>query len=175
MFVCQTAAFADGNRARHCDGEEAVRSLAPVPCLTFLLVRTRQRLHWLRHALPDIRAQRTDVLAPRMVRILEDLAQDWRRPDDRIAAVTDEIDALSKNTEPCRHLMTIPGIGPISAVVAALKDFNFPRLNPFGRTSQLSLRRSELPPLQRPSTETESTRSECGRPPENPRHAKGSP
>jgi hypothetical protein len=33
--VCQTAAFAAGNRARHCDGEEAVRSLASVPCLTF--------------------------------------------------------------------------------------------------------------------------------------------
>src|SRR6201997_4415473 len=59
----------------------------------------RQRLHWLRHALPDILAQRTDVLSPRMVRILEDLAQDWRRLDDRIEAVSGEIDALSKNTE----------------------------------------------------------------------------
>ena len=82
----------------------------------------RQQLHWLRHALPDILAQRTDVLSPRVVRILEDLAQDWRRLDGRIEAVTDEIDALSKNTEPCRHLMTIPGIGPIisSAVVVAI-------------------------------------------------------
>ena len=62
-----------------------------------------------------------DVLSSRMVRILEDLAQDWHSLDDRIEAVTDEI-ALSKNTEPCRHLMTIPGIGPIisSAVVAAI-------------------------------------------------------
>jgi transposase len=84
----------------------------------------RQHLHWLRHALPDILAQRTDVLSPRMVRILEDLAQDWRRLDDRIEAVSGEIDALSKNTELCRHLMTIPGIGPIisSAVVAAIGD-----------------------------------------------------
>src|SRR6201988_967521 len=57
----------------------------------------RQRLHWLRHALPDILAQRPDVLSPRMVRILEDLAQDWRRLDDRIEAVTGEIEALSKN------------------------------------------------------------------------------
>ena len=82
----------------------------------------RQRLHWLRHALPDILAQRTDVLSPRMVRILEDLAQDWRHLDDRIETVSGEIEALSKNTEPCRHLMTIPGIGPIisSAVVAAI-------------------------------------------------------
>ena len=44
-------------------------------------ITVRQRLHWLRHALPDILAQRTDVLSPRMVRILEDLAQDWRRLD----------------------------------------------------------------------------------------------
>jgi transposase len=57
-----------------------------------------------------------------MVRILEDLAQDWRRLDGRIEAVTGEIEALSKNTDACQHLMTIPGIGPIisSAVVAAI-------------------------------------------------------
>ena len=92
---------------------------------SFLLehgITVRQRLHWLRHALPDILAQRTDTLSPRMVRILEDLAQDWRHLDERIEAVTREIEALSKNAEPCQHLMTIPGIGPIisSAVVAAI-------------------------------------------------------
>ena len=87
-------------------------------------ITVRQRLHWLRHALPNILAQRTDVLSPRMVRILEDLAQDWRHLDDRIETVSGEIEALSKTTEPCRHLMTIPGIGPIisSAVVAAIGD-----------------------------------------------------
>jgi transposase len=85
-------------------------------------ITVRQQLHWLRHALPDILAQRTDVLSPRMVRILEDLAQDWRRLDDRIEAVSGEIEALAQTTESCRHLMTIPGIGPIisSAVVAAI-------------------------------------------------------
>jgi len=58
---------------------------------SFLLehgITVRQRLHWLRHALPDILAQRTDVLSPRMIRILADLAQDWRRLDERIDAVT---------------------------------------------------------------------------------------
>jgi transposase len=76
----------------------------------------------LRHALPDILAQRTDVLSPRMVRILGDLVQDWRRLDERIEAVTSEIEELSKKTDACRHLMTIPGNGPIisSAVVAAI-------------------------------------------------------
>src|SRR5262249_5216498 len=85
-------------------------------------IAVRQRLHWLRHALPDILARRTDALSPRMVRLLEDLARDWRHLDERIEGVTTEIEALSKNTEACRHLMTIPGIGPIisSAVVAAI-------------------------------------------------------
>jgi transposase len=57
-----------------------------------------------------------------MVRILEDLAQDWRRLDDRIEAVSGEIEDLAQTTESCQHLMTIPGIGPIisSAVVAAI-------------------------------------------------------
>jgi len=92
---------------------------------SFLLehgITVRQRLHWLRHALPDILAQRTDLLSPRMLRILEDLAQDWRHVDGRIEVVTAEIQTLSKNTEACRHLMTIPGIGPIisSAMVAAI-------------------------------------------------------
>ena len=57
-----------------------------------------------------------------MVRILEDLARQWRHLDERIEAVTSEIEALAKNTGACRHLMTIPGIGPIisSAVIAAI-------------------------------------------------------
>ena len=85
-------------------------------------ITVRQRLYWLRHALPDILGQRTDVLSPRMVRILEDLAQDWRHLDERIEAVTSEIEGLAKNTGACGNLMTIPGIGPIisSAVVAAI-------------------------------------------------------
>src|SRR5271165_2547015 len=91
----------------------------------FLLERgiaVRQRLHWLRQALPDILGQRTDVLSPRMIRILESLIQDWRHLDDLIDCVTGEIESISKSAEPCRHLMTIPGIGPIisSAIVAAI-------------------------------------------------------
>src|SRR5215831_10313698 len=48
--------------------------------------------------------------------------RDWRRLDERIEAVTGEVDALSKNSDACRRLMTIPGIGPIisSALVAAI-------------------------------------------------------
>src|SRR6478752_7017554 len=60
----------------------------------FLLERgiiVRRGLRFLRQALPDILAKRTDVLSPRMVRMVADLASDWRQLDERIEAVTDEI------------------------------------------------------------------------------------
>ena len=68
----------------------------------FLLERgiiVRQGLHFLRQALPEILAKRTDVLSPRMVRIVADLASDWRQLDERIEVVTDEIETLAKSDE----------------------------------------------------------------------------
>jgi transposase len=53
----------------------------------FLLERgvaVRQGLRFLRGELPMILATRCDVLSPRMVRGIEDLAGDWRRLDERI-------------------------------------------------------------------------------------------
>src|SRR5215475_13539233 len=82
----------------------------------------RQGLRFLRQQLPDILAKRTDVLSPRMARIVADLANDWRRLDERIETVTDEIGTLAKSDDSCRRVMTVPGIGPIisSAMVAAI-------------------------------------------------------
>jgi transposase len=93
----------------------------------FLLERgiaVRQGYRFLRLALPDILAKRSDVLSPRMVRMIEDLAEDWRRLDGRIDQVTTEIAALVKTDEGCQRLMTTPGVGPIvaSAMVAAIGD-----------------------------------------------------
>ncbi|WP_201842716.1 IS110 family transposase [Microvirga zambiensis] len=91
----------------------------------FLLERgiaVRQRLRSLRQALPDILAQRTDVLTPRMTRLIEGLLQDWHHLDDRIEAVTEEIQALVAADEACQRLMSVPGVGPIiaSAMVASI-------------------------------------------------------
>jgi transposase len=91
----------------------------------FLLERgipVRQGLRFLRQQLPEILAKRTDVLSPRMVRIVADLSGDWRRLDERIEHVTEEIEVLAHSTETCRQLMSVPGIGPIiaSAMVAAI-------------------------------------------------------
>ncbi|MGY4427570.1 transposase [Bradyrhizobium sp. F1.13.1] len=73
-------------------------------------------------SLPDILATRTDVLSPRMLRIIEDLAGAWRRLDERIENLSSEIEALARQDKGCERLMTVPGIGPIisSAMVAAI-------------------------------------------------------
>lgn len=57
-----------------------------------------------------------------MLRIIEDLAGDWRRLDDRIDDLSSEIEALARQDKGCERLMTVPGIGPIisSAMVAAI-------------------------------------------------------
>ena len=87
-------------------------------------IAVRQRLHWLRYALPDILANQAGTLSPRMMRILEDLSQDWRYLDERIVMVTAEIDALAKEAHDCRNLMTVPDIGLMisSATVAAIEN-----------------------------------------------------
>src|SRR5438067_3344952 len=62
----------------------------------FLLERgvaVRQGLRFLRAEMPTILAKRSDVLSPRMLRIVEDLAGDWRHLDERIEGVSSEITA----------------------------------------------------------------------------------
>jgi transposase len=39
------------------------------------------------------------VLSPRFVSLVADLAQDWRRLDERIAAVSAEIEALAQQDD----------------------------------------------------------------------------
>ena len=91
----------------------------------FLLERgiaVRQGQRFLRSALPDILAAPSEVLSPHMVRIIEDLSGDWHRLDERVVALSAEIEALARSDCGCERLMTVPGIGPIisSAMVAAI-------------------------------------------------------
>ena len=86
---------------------------------SFLLehgIAIRQGLRFLRQQLPAILAKRSDVLSPRMIRIIEDLSGDWRRLDERIEHITAEIEVLAQGSESCRQLMTVPGVGPIMQV-----------------------------------------------------------
>jgi transposase len=91
----------------------------------FLLERgvaVRQGLRFLRAELPRILATPPDVLSPRMVRVIEALAEDWRRLDERIDHLSSEITTLARQDAGCERLMSVPGIGPIisSAMVAAI-------------------------------------------------------
>ena len=91
----------------------------------FLLERgiaVRQGLRFLRAELPGILATRTDVLSPRILRIVEDLMGDWHRLDERIEGLSGEIETLARQDQGCARLMSVPGIGPIisSAMVAAI-------------------------------------------------------
>src|ERR1700758_5619767 len=86
-----------------------------------------------------------------MVRIVADLASDWRQLDGRIEPVTDEIETLAKSDDRCRRVMTVPGIGPIisSAMVSAIgSGAAFARAGIFrlGSGSSLSRCRPEIEP-----------------------------
>ena len=91
----------------------------------FLLERgiaVRQGQRFLRAGLPTILATPPDVLSPRMVRVIEGLAGDWRRLDERIEGLSSEIGAIARQDAGCERLMSVPGIGPTisSAMVAAI-------------------------------------------------------
>src|SRR5215470_878165 len=91
----------------------------------FLLERgiaVRQGFRFLRTELPDILARRSDVLSPRMMQLIEDLAGDWRRLDERIEGLSTDITNVVAQDPACERLMTVPGIGPVisSATVAAI-------------------------------------------------------
>jgi transposase len=91
----------------------------------FLLERgiaVRQGQRFLRAELPNILASPSDVLSLRMVRVLEELALDWRRLDERIEGLTTQIELLARHDSACERLMSVPGVGPIisSAMVAAI-------------------------------------------------------
>ena len=73
----------------------------------FLLERgiaVRQGQRFLRVELPRILATPPDVLSPRMVRVIEGLASDWHRLDERIEGLSSEIEELGQTGRRMRTL-----------------------------------------------------------------------
>jgi len=85
-------------------------------------ITVRTGAHALRNSLFAILENRKDEISLRMNELIVDLHEDWQRLDERIEAITDEIETVSKKEENCQRLMSVPGIGPIisTAVVAAI-------------------------------------------------------
>jgi transposase len=93
----------------------------------FLLERgltVRQGLAALRRALPVILDDAENGLGPAIRALLRELACELRALEERIAAVTSELDRVAKDDPACQRLTTIPGLGPITAtaLVAAIGD-----------------------------------------------------
>ena len=85
-------------------------------------IAVRAGAHALRNSLFAILKNRKDEISPRMSNLIVGLYDDWMWLDERIEAVTGEIEEISKREANCRRLMSVPGIGPIisTAVVAAI-------------------------------------------------------
>jgi transposase len=85
-------------------------------------ITVRAGAHALRNSLFAILENRKDEISPRMSDLIVGLYEDWLRLDERIGAITGEIEMISKSEENCQRLMSVPGIGPIisTAVVAAI-------------------------------------------------------
>jgi transposase len=85
-------------------------------------IAVRVGLRALRKSLFAILENRRDEISPRMTRLILGLYNDWCHLDERIEAVTGEIEELSHIEPKCQRLMSVPGIGPLisTALVAAI-------------------------------------------------------
>ena len=85
-------------------------------------IAVRVGLRALRKSLFAILENRRDEISPRMTRLILGLYDDWCHLDERIEAVTGEIEELSHIEPKCQRLMSVPGVGPLisTALVAAI-------------------------------------------------------
>jgi transposase len=85
-------------------------------------IAVRVGLRALRNSLFVILENRKDEISPRMAHLILGLYEDWCHLDERIEAVTAEIEELSHVEPKCQRLMSVPGIGPLisTALVAAI-------------------------------------------------------
>ena len=77
----------------------------------------------LRHRLHELMAGELPI-SPRVVRLLQDLCDEWASLDERIRGYDDELAALTREDQQARQLASIPGIGVINAtaLLAAVGD-----------------------------------------------------
>ena len=81
-----------------------------------------QGRHKLQVQLVEILSDEVSVVSARIKRLLEDMQDQWRLLDQRIASFDDEFAAMARTDPAARRLATIPGIGVLNAtaLVAAI-------------------------------------------------------
>jgi hypothetical protein len=92
-----------------------------------------------------------------MVRIIADLASDWRQLDERIEPVTDEIEALAKSDSSCRRVMTVPGIDPLRSADRCAKRCP----SSLSRVFATTLSRADRGPVRSPVRAATRTARHC--------------
>lgn len=87
-------------------------------------IAVRSGAHALRASLFVILKNRADEISPRMTDLIVGLYEDWLWLDERIEAITSEIEKIAAEEASCQQLMSVPGVGPIisTAMVAAVGD-----------------------------------------------------
>lgn len=83
-----------------------------------------QSMRRLRERLPEILENADNGLSHLTREVIAELREELIRLDERVAWYDKRIETLARQSEPCRRLRTIPGIGPLvaTALVAALDN-----------------------------------------------------
>jgi transposase len=84
----------------------------------FLLERgiaVRKGREYLLRNMPLVLEAAEQALSPRIMKILRFLWQEWQLLEARVAELRGEIDHLAKHEEPCRRLLSVPGVGTLVA------------------------------------------------------------
>ena len=65
--------------------------------------------------LPEILADERNGLGPRLRQLIEDIREEWRSIDQRIKGYDDELAEQVRNEDTAKRLISIPGIGVLTA------------------------------------------------------------
>lgn len=69
----------------------------------------------LKRQIPSILEDAENLLSPRMRMLLLELRDEWIKLEEQINSSNQELAQFAKNEDGCRRLLTIPGVGPLTA------------------------------------------------------------
>ncbi len=69
----------------------------------------------LKRQIPSILEDAENLLSPRMRMLLLELREEWNKLEEQIDAGNQELAQVARKEDGCRRLLTIPGIGPLTA------------------------------------------------------------